>query len=232
MQIIWYIVIALVPGLFWLWYYRRKDRENPEPLKLIVTVFLWGMLATIPAIAIEMAVDYFFPYSKTDNFLVMVIGTILVVAPVEEILKFLVVKEQIYNKPAFNEPLDGIIYSITAALGFATFENIMVTFNQGSEVLLIRFVTATLLHALTGGIMGYYIGFAKFSKPENRTALMVKGVLVAIIIHATYNIIAAVNTPITIILLIAFLAIMYIILARSIKDIKKFGELIRLKSKK
>ncbi len=231
MEIFWYIFIALVPSFFWLWYYRRKDRENPEPLKLIAIVFLWGMLATIPAIAIEIAVDYFFPYSDSTNFFVIVISTLFLIAPVEETLKLLVVKEQIYKNPAFNEPLDGIIYCITASLGFAAFENILVIFNEGSETILIRFVTATLLHALTGGIMGYYLGLAKFHK-KNETSLIMKGLFVAIIIHAAYNIIAAINTPITLILLIVFLIIIFFVLSRSIKDLKKQSTYKQLKSAK
>jgi len=62
--ILLYVFIALIPGLFWLWFYRRKDKTNPEPRKLILKIFVWGMLITIPAIGIELAIDYFFPYSK------------------------------------------------------------------------------------------------------------------------------------------------------------------------
>ena len=42
----------------------------------------------------------------------------------EELFKFLVVRTTIYKSPYFDEPIDGLVYSSAAALGFASLENI------------------------------------------------------------------------------------------------------------
>ena len=42
----------------------------------------------------------------------------------EEFSKFLVVRTTIYKSPYFDEPIDGLVYSSAAALGFASLENI------------------------------------------------------------------------------------------------------------
>lgn len=224
--ILWYILIALVPGLFWVWFYRRKDKKNPEPLKLIIKVFFWGMLITIPAIGIELAVDYFFPYSRSENLLVIILSSLLIVAPVEEVLKFFVVKEKIYHNPAFDEPVDGVIYAVVAALGFASLENILVIFSDGHNAILLRFATATLMHAITSGIVGYYMGILKFDKskqgysPRKKRYFIAQGLIIASLLHGLYNIIAGTKTSLTIVLIASIIIIMYFMLSRGIKELK------------
>lgn len=223
---LFYIILALLPGFFWVWFYLRKDRAHPEPKKLIIKVFLWGMLATIPAIAIELAIDYFIPYSASGSFWVVVFSTLLVVAPSEEYLKYLVVKEKIYSHPEFDEPVDGIIYAVVAGLGFASLENILVVFTEGGEAVLLRFATATLMHALTTGIVGFYLAMAKFAPtnlpPQKYYRRQVTtGLVIAIILHSVYNIVVATDTPFALIILTVLLLGMYLMLARGIKEIKQ-----------
>ena len=225
--ILWYIFIALVPGLFWVWFYRRKDKRHPEPLKLIIKVFLWGMVITLPAIGLELAVDYFFPYSRSTNFLVIVFSALFVVAPIEEILKYFVVKEKIYESAAFDEPVDGIIYAVVAALGFASLENILVVFSEGQDAIILRFATATLMHAITSGIVGYHLGLLKFGEKQKKYSakkkkyFIAQGLAIAIILHGVYNIIAGTRTALTISLVAMIIIVMYLMLSRSIKELKK-----------
>ena len=227
MPILWYILIALIPGLFWLWFFGRFDRERPEPWKLVARLFIWGMLATIPAIALELGIDFFIGYSTSIKLSVIIFSALLIVAPIEECLKYFVVKRIVWKHPAFDETIDGIIYCVVAALGFATLENILVIISTGSsKAILLRFATATLMHALASGIVGYYLGLAKFSK-EKEKPLITQGIVIAIVLHGVYNIIAATNTPLTIFLLTLLLIVMYIMLTSGIREIKK----IRVRSK-
>jgi len=224
--IIWYILIALIPGFFWVWFFRRKDKRNPEPLKLIIKVFLWGMLITIPAIGIELALDYFFPYSNSDNILVIIFSSLLIVAPVEELLKYFVVKEKIYNHKAFDEPIDGVIYAVVAALGFASMENILVIFSNGHNAIVLRFATATLMHAIASGIVGYYLGLLKFGREQQKYSakkkkyFIAQGLIIASLLHGLYNIIAATKTSLTFFFIALMIIIMYFMLSRGIKELK------------
>ena len=219
MRFLWYIFIALIPGIFWLWFYRRQDKK-PEPMKLLFKVFFWGMLATIPAIVLELAVDFIVPFSQSQNFTVIVLSTLFVVAPIEEYLKYIVVREKIFKHKEFDQAVDGIIYAIVAALGFASFENILVIFSEGESAILLRFATATLMHALTSGIIGFYMGLAKFS-PDRKKSLIRQGIIIAIILHSLYNIIAITDTPLTFVLLAVLLLIMYFMLSKGIKEMQR-----------
>ncbi len=216
---LWYIFVALLPGIFWVWFYRRKDRDNPEPLKMIFKIFLWGMATTIPAIALEFAVEFFIPFATSTNYIALVLSSFLIVAPIEEIMKYLVVKSKAYNHAAFDEPIDGVIYGVVAGLGFATLENFLVTLSEGHSVILLRFATATLMHAITTGIVGYYLSLKKF-KPEEKHPVA-KGLLIAIFLHGLYNSVASLNLNIALVLLVILLIAMYFFLSRKIKELKK-----------
>lgn len=220
--IIWYIFIALIPGFFWVWFYLRKDK-NPEPRKLIIKIFLWGMLITIPAIAFEFAAEFFIPFIESGDFLVVIISSLFIVAPIEEFLKYYVIKKVAFNSPAFDEPIDGIIYGVVAGLGFATLENILVILAEGQNAIILRFATATLMHAITGGLIGYYVSKVKFSnksKKENKN-FIIQGLVLAILIHGLYNIIVSLQSFITLIILVIFLVVIFLMLSSKIKELNK-----------
>ena len=219
--VIWYIIIALVPGLFWIWFYRRKDK-NPEPRKLIIKVFLVGAAITLPAIVFEYAAEFFFPFIESKSLAVLVLSSFLVIAPIEEYLKYFAVKKVALKNKAFDEPIDGIIYGVVAGLGFASLENLIVISAEGQILILLRFATATLMHAITTGIVGYYLSMNKFSKEKEKGKYPVwMGLIIAILIHGAYNSIVSTQTVLTLFVLIFFLIAIYIALALKIKKLKK-----------
>lgn len=205
MLILFYIILGFIPGLAWLLIFLRKDKAKPEPKRMLVKVFIWGMIVTPIAIVLELT----FSHLKLIPFL------FLVVAPVEEYLKYWVIKKKVLGAPDYDEPIDGMIYMITAAMGFASVENIIVILNQlGNpfEVILLRFLSATLLHALASGIVGFYIG-AK--KP------LIHGLGLAIIFHGVYNYFATATYPFSSSLLILLLIIMLTINSFQFKKLKR-----------
>ena len=52
-------IFALSPSFIWLAFYLRKD-TNPEPNRMIIKIFLGGVLMTIPAILFENFLEGFF----------------------------------------------------------------------------------------------------------------------------------------------------------------------------
>ncbi len=74
----------------------------------------------------------------------------------EEFSKFLGVRLYAYNKKSFDEPLDGIVYSVMVGMGFATFENVLYVLKyaemgMGMEVGLDRmFLSVQVAHGTFG----------------------------------------------------------------------------------
>lgn len=89
------------------------------------------------------------------------------------------------TKEAFNEPFDGIVYSVMVSMGFAATENIFYVLEGGYQTALVRAFTAVPAHATFGILMGYYMGKAKFS--NNRIMLNLTGLCLAILFHGAYD---------------------------------------------
>ena len=174
------LILAVLPPLMIAYYVYQKDKYDKEPKSLIIKSFLFGCLAIIPAIFLELFAEGMF----TSLFLYVFIG----IALVEEGVKYFFLKKYLFNKPDFNEPMDGIVYAVMISLGFATVENIFYVFNhpgQEIQVAIMRMFTAIPLHASCGVILGYFVGLAKFS--DNKNILLYKGLFLATLVHGLYN---------------------------------------------
>ena len=174
------LILAIAPPLLIVYYIYQKDKYDKEPKSLIIKSFLFGCLGIIPAIFLELFAKGMF----TNLFLYVFIG----IALVEEVVKYFFLKKYLFNKPDFNEPMDGIVYAVMISLGFATVENIFYVYGEeGQEinVALMRMFTAIPLHAVCGVILGYFVGLAKFS--DNSKPLLYKGLFLATLVHGLYN---------------------------------------------
>jgi len=177
--------VSIFPGILWVWYFYRKDRYDPEPKRLIVRDFIWGLLMVFPAGLLEAPLSGFLtaPSSLFTLFLVTVFG----IGIIEEGFKSYVVYRLHYNHPEFDEPVDGIIYGVTVGLGFAALENMFYTILFGYQVGLIRAVLTTLAHASFTGIFGFYLARAK---EENNRLLILFGYLLVSFLHGIYDFLA------------------------------------------
>ncbi len=48
-----FIILGLLPSFIWLLFYLRKD-HHPEPNSMVIRIFLYGMIITLPVAAIEL----------------------------------------------------------------------------------------------------------------------------------------------------------------------------------
>jgi RsiW-degrading membrane proteinase PrsW (M82 family) len=180
------IALGFGPGLFWLWYFQQKDLE-PEPRHMIRNCFLLGMVAVIPAALLE---QLFRTWETVDA---------VIVAPVvEESLKFLVCFLVIWRNENFDEPMDGVIYAVSVALGFASLENcfyLVAAYRESAAdlgvVTILRAFFAVPSHALYAVMWGYGLGRAKFSQREVGKPLIAAGLGLAMAVHAAYNLLAS-----------------------------------------
>ncbi|MGB2762558.1 MAG: PrsW family intramembrane metalloprotease [Minisyncoccales bacterium] len=151
MNYILLIVFGLAPSIIWLSYYLRKD-VHPEPKTMVLKIFIYGAIITIPAVLLEICFQKGFDVisllmsvspspSEISNLfrngllqisslsylslLIFFLYNIIVIGFVEEFFKYLVVRYKVLNNPEFDEPVDAMIYMIIAGLGFAALENIL-----------------------------------------------------------------------------------------------------------
>jgi RsiW-degrading membrane proteinase PrsW (M82 family) len=196
-------VLAFAPGLFWLWYFYKKDTLEPEPLHMVRNCFLLGIVAVIPPAVFESILRF---HHLIDS---------IVAAPIlEECAKFLVVRLFVYPHREFDEPMDGVVYACAAALGFASIENAFYLYHEyekaaGSvaSVTIIRAFLSVPGHAAFSIMWGYALGVAKFLDREKRTPLVLTGLVSAIGLHALFNSLAILGPlwPLAMLVLIPFM---------------------------
>jgi protease PrsW len=180
------LIIALAPGIIWLLYFYLKDRYQPEPLRVIIKLFFVGVIIVVPIGIIELYAKNFF-----SDFL-----SIVLIAPcVEETVKFLAVWYCSVQIREFDEPVDGIIYAVSVALGFASIENCLYIFSAGAVSLssvystgITRAVLSVPGHALFSGMAGYGIGMSRFVSGKTTSHLfLISGLALAIFFHSLFN---------------------------------------------
>lgn len=174
------ICLALIPSLLLLLYFYRRDKQKKEPISLVWKIFGIGCLSVVPAGLIELILDAFSGFFSGP--LLIFIRAFIIAALVEETLKLGVVHFFVFKRKEFDEVVDGIVYTISASLGFAFFENLLYSFGPPAT-LIIRGITAVPLHAIASGIMGYYIGLSKSSF----VSLKGRGLFYAVLIHGLYD---------------------------------------------
>jgi RsiW-degrading membrane proteinase PrsW (M82 family) len=109
-----------------------------------------------------------------------------IVALSEEGIKWLCLIAYPFFRSFFNEPMDGILYAVLIGMGFATMENIAYANQFGITTTVMRGFTAVPAHGAFAVIMGYYAGKAKFD-PARRWRLLLRGLLVAVLVHGAYD---------------------------------------------
>ena len=185
------LTAAVAPVAFMLHFVYVRDRYEREPLGRVALVFFVSFLTVIPAAIAEGALLAFQP----GGLIGIAIASFCVIALSEEYFKYLAVKWLALGHPSFNEVYDGILYAVTASLGFAVVENIMYVFisaaessTEGIVVAVLRALLAVPGHALWGVMMGYYIGLARFEPdPARKRSLVRRGLLTAIFWHGLYD---------------------------------------------
>jgi len=182
-MILFSIAVGILPTIFWLWFWLKED-PHPEPKRILLLTFLYGIASTIPAILGEYITKIF------------VTGSLMYLfwAIIEETLKYYAAKKAALDKPFYDEPVDALVYLITAALGFACLENILFSFNDFLKTGIlaglltgnVRFIGATLLHTASSAIVGASLAFSFFHK-EKEHYNVIGGLLLASFLHFLFN---------------------------------------------
>jgi RsiW-degrading membrane proteinase PrsW (M82 family) len=158
-------LVAAAPSLALLTYFYLRDRYEREPVSHIVVAFLLGMFALAAAQGMTfmasdwVSTDWLYSGSEPARFF----DAFVLAGVVEELAKWVVLVAAVYAWREFDEPMDGLLYGVAIALGFATLENFLFLSSRGLAIAWQRAIFAVPAHALFGGCMGFYVGRAKFA---------------------------------------------------------------------
>lgn len=179
----------------WLVILRQYDRIEPEAIRHLLLVGFFGGFISVAAAAVinelgrvllGIGPDIF------ENALFVDAGRLFVfclfIGLAEELCKATATVSTTRFLGDLNEPIDAMIYAMTVALGFASFENVLYAVRFGNEVLVARFLWPVPAHMAYAAIWGYGLAKARFVYPNRSRALvMAPAVVMAALFHATAN---------------------------------------------
>lgn len=222
------MTMGILPAVLWLLFWLYEDKKRPEPRGLIIRTFILGMVA-VPIVIPLQRIGF--------NSLASITLAYGVVSITEELLKFLAAHFSALGNKENNEPLDPVIYMITAALGFAALENTLFLFrevNLGATIHSIvisgnlRFMGATLLHVVSSATVGVFMSLSFYRSEKVKRLFLFFGLILAIILHTIFNllIIRSVNTNIFAIFIFVWIGVVFLLLMfekiKTIRPLKKF----------
>jgi len=241
------LIIAggFLPAFLWLWFWLKEDKKNPEPKLMILATFIAGGLSvfaafyleretagSIDSVSLENARISFTPFWDGLKAAYPLIALFLGWGLIEEFVKYLAATIAAFTNKNFNEPVDGMIYMITAALGFAAVENslfLLKVIREGSggyNFLItgnLRFLGANLLHIFCSAVIGAIIGLSFQIKGIKKIFRIIVGILIATMLHALFNFFIIINdgeNQVKVIIILWALIVALIVLFEKIKKIK------------
>ena len=180
----WALIGGVIPTLLWLWFWLSRD-EHPEPKGFLLIIFFTGALGVLLALPLE----------QISNNLTSGSLNVWINAGIEEVIKLGLVWIVALSSPLLDEPIDYIVYFITGALGFAALENTLfllepiATNNVGLAITTgnLRFLGATLLHALASGLVGILLALSFHHSKWSHIWHGIIGIGLATALHALFN---------------------------------------------
>ncbi|TSC62747.1 MAG: hypothetical protein G01um101448_450 [Parcubacteria group bacterium Gr01-1014_48] len=235
------ITIALLGGIFpallWLSYWLREDRRHPEPKKMIFLTFIAGIMAVPLVLPLEKLtcaiIRDIMTHDVCGDTKNVGIVVLTIWAAIEEIFKFLAAYFVAIRSKYMDEPIDAVIYMITAALGFAALENTFFILGplldghlfEGLITGNLRFIGASLLHTVSSAAVGVAIAFSYYKRATLRHDFLLIGLVGAIALHTIFNFFIIQQSGVHIFLVFGSVwvgAIILLLLFERIKRVRKY----------
>ncbi len=175
------IFASLAPSIALLCFFYLKDKYNTEPVGMVFRSFIYGVLLVFPVLVLQYA------FQEEGLLLNPFLQAFVSAALFEEFFKWFILFYIFYKHVQFDQHYDGIVYSVSISLGFATMENIFYLVAFGVDQAFIRALLPVSSHALFGVIMGYYLGKAKFSLGRRKIKLIALSLLFPWLLHGIYD---------------------------------------------
>lgn len=184
--VIYALLAGVAPALLWLWFWLREDNLHPEPRVIIAATFITGCISVVLAILLEKIAQEVF-LNPTYRYIVW--------AAIEEMAKLTVVVLVAFETRVVDEPIDAMIYCITAALGFAALENALfilspLAMGELSASIVtgnLRFVGASLVHVVSSSIIGFMIAVSFYRGLVTKAVCITIGIILAVALHSGFN---------------------------------------------
>jgi len=185
------VLLALLPALLWLYFWYQKSTTTLSVKKLVFRSFFFGAVGIIPLLGVKIMLQsspdlvFVWEFIQERSFFFSLLLLTIILAGLEEFLKhFSLFGLNQKGKATPEKITNGIIYFISAGIGFAFMENalyfrdtliILGMHPVFWRIFLFRSFATMLGHALFSAVFGIFWLHAAFSKsvqPKNPKSLL------------------------------------------------------------
>lgn len=184
--------LALIPVVGLCLFIYFNDKKEKEPFGLLIGLFFAGMGTVVTAFIAEtvgiLVLDGIMPNETMTK---AVILACFIVAPAEELGKYLILRIITWKNKNFNYSYDALVYAVFVSLGFAALENIGYVFSNGLLTAIVRMLSSVPGHACFAVFMGFFYSKAKYAQLTNKKGACARNILLAItvpiLLHGVYD---------------------------------------------
>jgi RsiW-degrading membrane proteinase PrsW (M82 family) len=218
-----YMLVALLPAVGLMAYIYRLDNIEHEPIGLLLKLALFGGIAAVISGFLETIGQKLLSFLQLDTAspVYTILLAFLVVAFVEEGVKFFFLYRGSWKNPNFDYTFDAVVYSAAVSMGFAALENVMYVFGFGLSVGFMRAFLSIPGHLAFGILAGFFYGRAKEREKAGwKTGAyfeLFTGLLLAIVLHGLYDMTAMLGNTTAILCFVIIVAVIYLIVFRMVR---------------
>jgi len=176
------LVLALAPCALIIGWYLAKLRRAPEPWPRVVAICLAGALTFFLAALAQREIGAYVPRERVW------LWSFAVVALTEELLKLAAILVVAPWPTRYVRLSSGIVFGVSAGVGFAAAENVAYVTGHGMTVALLRAVTAVPSHALHTTLVGLALGtIHRAANPVAGWRITAVALAAAVSLHGLYD---------------------------------------------
>ena len=188
------LLLAVLPSIILGYIVYKNDKIEKEPTKLLVKLFLGGILSIVITLIITGLEYILFPNIgelEKINYITQFIYCFIGIAVIEEFSKWIILRSYTWNSKEFKHLYDAIVYACFVSLGFATLENILYVLQNGLGTALIRAIISVPGHFFFAVFMGIYYGLARkcytYKDMEGYKKNIALSVLIPTLLHTAFD---------------------------------------------
>jgi RsiW-degrading membrane proteinase PrsW (M82 family) len=192
------LVVAFVPALLYVLFFRLLDVYEKEPLWFITCAFAWGAIPAVMLAGVAEIIGSIVVSSgvSADPGSAQGIGAAVLAPLFEEGAKALFLAAFFFAfRRQIDSPLDGLVVGATIGLGFAASENVLYLLSGYGDgglggfvfIAIVRIVFLGFGHALFTGVTGLGFSYARLGKGVWKVLGPILGLIGGMALHATWN---------------------------------------------
>jgi RsiW-degrading membrane proteinase PrsW (M82 family) len=180
-----FVLILISPLLAMLFVRTSYRHGSKDDQSLMLLSFVAGLIMFIPSILLFYLADWM-DLASDRSFKRTIFTSFIVLAGIEELIKFIAIRFFISRKNAFDKPIKGILFTIVLGLGFTTAYNLYFVLSNGAiHFSELKGFTLPFAHIIFSIFLGFFISFGKFRKGRHLEPFI--GLSSAVFFHGLYE---------------------------------------------